>query len=117
MKHKDENALRQALEEKLKIGSATVEDALWFCKKNKPIFWEPDKLDPKILSVRKHEMGIVFSTRASLGIFRLSNWRNLLRSFYRIWWFLFISGEWRIFLYFDNNVLAEIEVLRFEHWL
>lgn len=117
MKYDDENKLRQALENHLKISLTTVEDALLFCKVNKPNFWGPLEIDQEWLQKRNHEAGIIFGTRASIGVFQLTNWKTLLRSFYRLWWLVFVSAEWRVFLYFDKGVLSEIEILRFEHWL
>jgi hypothetical protein len=94
-KYDNENALRQDLEKQLKIGSATNQDAILFCKINKPSYRGPIEIEQDFLRKGKHEAGIVFSTRASPGIFRLS--------------------KWRIFFYFDKDILTEIEVLRFEH--
>jgi len=110
----DEATLRQALEQHLQVGSATVEDVLLFCEENKLTVWGPNKIDPKDPErMRKHEVIIGFKTPAPSGaekFFKLSNWKIILRFFFRLWQGLFFSADWRIEFYFDQEILSEIYV-------
>lgn len=113
MKFEDEDALRQALKQQLKIGSATIDDVLLFCKENKMIFAEPVKLGSAYPEHTKYEVAIFSRTSAPTGareFFRLSNWKNILRSLFRLWAVFFFFASWGIAFYFNDNILAEIRV-------
>lgn len=114
MKFEDEDALRQTLEQLLKIGSATVDDVLLFCNENKLTVSEPIKIRPDYPEyMRKHEVAIFCRTRALSGareFFKLSNWKNILKKFFLLWTVFFWIVEWGIAFYFDNNILTEIYV-------
>ena len=113
MDFEDENVLRQALLKHLRIGSATIEDVLLFCKENKLQYSGPFKIGSKHLKhQQEYEIVIHGKTRAPTGakqFFKWSNWKTILKKSPQFWRFLFDKVDWQLSFYFNNDTLSEIE--------